>query len=120
MRVYTSELQQITEKGFVDPEGKEQEVDVIICATSFDTTYKSRFPLVVNGIGKREEWKDRQHAPSYLSLALPKCSYSEPMVQRHMGHSYRKSFRVCVASYRKEAAREHPLLEAQGTCGLIS
>lgn len=67
---YTSQLQRITEKGFVDPDGNEQEVDVIICATGFDTSYKPRFPLMVNGSDKGVEWKDHPHAPSYLSLAL--------------------------------------------------
>ncbi|EXJ90840.1 hypothetical protein A1O1_03945 [Capronia coronata CBS 617.96] len=69
-QAYTSQLQRITEKGFIDPDGNEQEVDVIICATGFDTSYKPRFPLIVNGSDKREEWKDHPHVPSYLSLAL--------------------------------------------------
>ena len=56
---YTTQLRQLTEKGFIDPEGNEQEVDVIICATGFDTSYKPRFPLIVNGVNKAEEWKDQ-------------------------------------------------------------
>jgi len=67
---YTSQLQQITEQGFIDPDGNEHEVDVIICATGFDTSYKPRFPLIVNGVDKQDEWKDHPHVPSYLSLAL--------------------------------------------------
>jgi len=67
---YTSQLKQITARGFIDPDGNEQEVDVIICATGFDTSYKPRFPLVVNGSDKRDEWKDHPHVPSYLSLGL--------------------------------------------------
>jgi cation diffusion facilitator CzcD-associated flavoprotein CzcO len=67
---FTEQLQRITEKGFIDPDGNEQEVDVIICATGFDTSYKPRFPLIVNGVDKGEEWKDQAHVPSYLSLAL--------------------------------------------------
>ncbi|KAK5443483.1 hypothetical protein LTS15_010628 [Exophiala xenobiotica] len=68
---YTTQLQRLTEKGFIDPEGNEQEVDVIICATGFDTSYKPRFPLIVNGVNKAEEWKENPHphVPSYLSLA---------------------------------------------------
>ncbi|KAL2395806.1 FAD-binding monooxygenase tazF [Exophiala dermatitidis] len=69
-QAYTSQLQRITEKGFIDPDGNEQEVDVIICATGFDTSYKPRFPLIVNGSDKRDEWKDLPHSPSYLSVAL--------------------------------------------------
>ncbi|KAL6248051.1 hypothetical protein RBB50_005399 [Rhinocladiella similis] len=68
---FTRQLGQITEKGFIDPDGNEQEVDVIICATGFDTSYKPRFPLIVNGVNKAEQWKDKPHphVPSYLSLA---------------------------------------------------
>ena len=66
---YTEQLQRITEKGFIDPDGKEHEVDVIICATGFDTTYKPRFPLLVGGVDKREEWASKD-VPSYLSLGF--------------------------------------------------
>jgi hypothetical protein len=31
--VYTEMFQRITEKGFIDAEGNEVEVDVIVCAT---------------------------------------------------------------------------------------
>src|SRR6185437_15709504 len=52
---FDTQLQKLTEKGFIDPDGNEQEVDVIICATGFDTSYKPRFPLIVNGVDLREE-----------------------------------------------------------------
>lgn len=65
---YPEQLQRITEKGFIDPDGQEHEVDVIICATGFDTTYKPRFPLLVGGVDKRKEWEGRETVPSYLSL----------------------------------------------------
>ncbi|EXJ82626.1 hypothetical protein A1O3_06439 [Capronia epimyces CBS 606.96] len=69
-QAYTSQLERVTEKGFIDPDGNEQEVDVIICATGFDTSYKPRFPLIVNGSDKRDGWRDHPHVPSYLSVAL--------------------------------------------------
>ena len=65
---YTQQLQCITEKGFVDPDGNEHEVDIIICATGFDTTYKPRIPLWINGVDMREEWASKEVVPSYLSL----------------------------------------------------
>lgn len=73
---YTSQLQTITEKGFIDPNGQEHEVDVIICATGFDTSYKPRLPITVNGTDMRTYWEDPKNnptgspAPTYLSLAL--------------------------------------------------
>lgn len=66
---YPTQLQKITEKGIIDPDGNEQEVDVIICATGFDTTYKPRYPFLVNGIDMRDKWAPHPHVPSYLSLA---------------------------------------------------
>ena len=67
---YTEQLGRITERGFIDPDGNEQEVDVIICATGFDTSYKPRMPFLVNGVDMREKWKDHPSVPSYLSLGL--------------------------------------------------
>ena len=65
---FNTQLERVTEKGFVDPNGVEQEVDVLICATGFDTTYKPRYPFLVNGKDMRQKWKDHPHTPSYLSL----------------------------------------------------
>ncbi|KAK5050534.1 hypothetical protein LTR84_003815 [Exophiala bonariae] len=67
---YTETLETISEKGFFDPDGNEQEVDVIICATGFDTSFKPRIPLLVNGVDMRQKWTQEQHPPSYLSVAL--------------------------------------------------
>ena len=39
--IFTDPIGHITEKGFVDHEGQEHEVDVIICATGFDTSWVS-------------------------------------------------------------------------------
>lgn len=44
--VFTSNIGRITETGVVDSEtGEEYPVDVIICATGFDTSFRPRFPL---------------------------------------------------------------------------
>ena len=66
---YTEQLKRITPTGFIDPEGKEHEVDVIICATGFDTSYNAPVPVIVNGVDKQAEWKKQQNPPTYLSLA---------------------------------------------------
>lgn len=70
---YTSQLQRITEKGFIDPDGVEHEVDVMICATGFDTSYKPRLPIYVGGKDMSEKWAEDNPAappPTYLSVAL--------------------------------------------------
>ncbi|OQE13287.1 hypothetical protein PENFLA_c051G04100 [Penicillium flavigenum] len=62
------EITQVTPAGCVTEPGVETDLDVLICATGFDTTFKPRFPV----IGREEknlqvEWKDEPR--SYLGLA---------------------------------------------------
>lgn len=70
---FTSQLQRITPKGFIDPDGVEQEVDVIICATGFDTSYKPSIPIIVDGQHMQSLWNQKNAdspPPTYLSVAL--------------------------------------------------
>lgn len=69
--IFTDELQTLTEKGFIDHEGKEHEVDVIICATGFDTTWVPRFPFINGkGVDLRDMWTPN-NVSSYLSIGVP-------------------------------------------------
>jgi cation diffusion facilitator CzcD-associated flavoprotein CzcO len=47
--VHFGEIPRITEKGFVDKDGVEHEVDVVICATGFDTSFKPPFDILFDG-----------------------------------------------------------------------
>ncbi|KIW29741.1 uncharacterized protein PV07_05530 [Cladophialophora immunda] len=67
--VYTSDVQQITPSGFIDSDGNEHEVDIIICATGFDTSYVPRFPVLANGKDLRQEWAE--DPVSYFSVMIP-------------------------------------------------
>jgi cation diffusion facilitator CzcD-associated flavoprotein CzcO len=68
--VVTCGVKEITASGCVDEEGKEYPVDVIICATGFDTSYLPRFPIVgENGQELRDAWKDEPM--NYLGFAAP-------------------------------------------------
>lgn len=69
--IYTDPISSITEKGFVDHEGKEHEVDVIICATGFNTTWLPRFPFRANGKDLRDLWAGESNVHSYLSIGVP-------------------------------------------------
>ncbi|KAJ7243363.1 FAD/NAD-P-binding domain-containing protein [Mycena haematopus] len=69
VQVYTEMFQRITEKGFIDAVGNEVEVDVIICATGFDTSFRPRFPIIANGKNIQDLWKDYP-VDSYLSIAV--------------------------------------------------
>ncbi|EPE24253.1 FAD/NAD(P)-binding protein [Glarea lozoyensis ATCC 20868] len=62
------EINEITEKGCLCDDGNEYPVDILICATGFDTTFKPRFPLIgPGGVNLQEQWKDDPH--SYLGMA---------------------------------------------------
>ncbi|KAJ7771566.1 FAD/NAD-P-binding domain-containing protein, partial [Mycena metata] len=69
VHVYTEMFQCITEKGFIDAEGNEHEVDIVVCATGFDTSYVPRFPIVAYGKNLQDVWKDYP-VDSYLSIAV--------------------------------------------------
>lgn len=57
--VVFGEITQVTENGCI-VDGDEHPVDVLICATGFDTTFKPRFPLVgSNGEELSEVWKGK-------------------------------------------------------------
>ncbi|KAK2733097.1 hypothetical protein FQN57_002308 [Myotisia sp. PD_48] len=49
---YTDNIGGITPKGFLTADGTEVEVDVIICATGFDTSFRPRFPVI--GLDKQD------------------------------------------------------------------
>ncbi|KAL4861469.1 hypothetical protein BDV12DRAFT_191055 [Aspergillus spectabilis] len=62
------EITQITPTSCVTDNGVETELDVLICATGFDTTFKPRFPVIGrDGKNLQAEWKDEPR--SYLGLA---------------------------------------------------
>lgn len=67
---YTDNLQTITEKGFKDHEGVEHEVDVIITATGFDTSFIPAYKMIINGKNMNEHWASLDTMPSYLSVAI--------------------------------------------------
>jgi cation diffusion facilitator CzcD-associated flavoprotein CzcO len=70
VRVVYGEIDKITANGPVCDDGNEYPVDVLICATGFDTSFKPRFPLTgPAGTTLADEWKDE--AKAYMGLAAP-------------------------------------------------
>ncbi|OQV04839.1 hypothetical protein CLAIMM_09663 [Cladophialophora immunda] len=70
-KVFFDTLHSITPNGF-KPSSSEPEVavDVIICATGFDTSFQPRFPVVgLNGTNVSELWQE--HALGYISTGVP-------------------------------------------------
>ncbi|KIV93713.1 hypothetical protein PV10_04908 [Exophiala mesophila] len=69
VKVFTKQMQRITPRGFVDSEGHEHEVDVIICATGFNTSWIPRYPVEANGYSIAKMWA--KEPSSYISLGVP-------------------------------------------------
>lgn len=73
-------VKEITERGCVTADGKEHPVDVIICATGFDTSFRPRFPIRGrNGANLAEEWS--REPRGYLGVAAS----GYPNYFMHMG-----------------------------------
>lgn len=68
---YTDPIGSITPTGFIDHEGKEHKVDVIICATGFDTSWLPRFPFIAHETDLRDLWHPERGVTSYLSVGIP-------------------------------------------------
>nr|KMM67448.1 monooxygenase [Coccidioides posadasii RMSCC 3488] len=66
---YTESIGGITPNGFLTTDGTEVNVDVIICATGFDTTFRPRFPIIgLDGKNIADRWENR--AESYISVSV--------------------------------------------------
>lgn len=70
VHVVYGEIESVTENGCICDDGREYAVDILICATGFDTSFKPRFPLI-NPAGKnlQDEWS--KEAKGYLGIAAP-------------------------------------------------
>ncbi|KAG6811880.1 hypothetical protein H0H92_005406 [Tricholoma furcatifolium] len=70
VEVVYGEIARITERGCVSgTDNREHELDVLICATGFDTTFMPRFGVKgENGRSMKEHWS--KEAKSYLGMAV--------------------------------------------------
>lgn len=71
MTVRRQEITEVVEDGLVLSDGTKVELDVLICATGFNTSFCPPFKLIgENGAVLNEIWKDAPRA--YLGLAAAK------------------------------------------------
>lgn len=68
--VVSQSIEEITPKGIKTADGVEHEVDVIVCATGFDVSWRPSYPT----IGRKsrslsEEWRNIPR--TYLSITVP-------------------------------------------------
>ncbi|KAL2847074.1 hypothetical protein BJX68DRAFT_268374 [Aspergillus pseudodeflectus] len=81
--VVYGEISQITPTACVCSDGKEYPIDVLVCATGFNTSFKPRFPLIgPTGRNLRDEWAEEPAAylgvaaagyPNYFMFLGPNC-----------------------------------------------
>ena len=69
VKVVYGEIEKITERGCVCDDGNEYPLDVLICATGFDVSFRPRFPIKFDGGDLRELWA--KEAKGYLGTAAP-------------------------------------------------
>ncbi|KAK5192439.1 hypothetical protein LTR99_010433 [Exophiala xenobiotica] len=69
VQVQLGEIRAVTQRGCVDAGGVEHPLDVLICATGFDVSFKPRFPVVVQDTGHDLQQAWAQEPRSYLGLA---------------------------------------------------
>jgi cation diffusion facilitator CzcD-associated flavoprotein CzcO len=65
-----NEVQEITPTGFISADGEHHAVDIIICATGFDTSFRPQFPIVCNGRNIQDDYSDPENV-AYLGLNAP-------------------------------------------------
>lgn len=65
-----AQIQEITATGITQVSGRHIEVDTIICATGFNTSFVPRFPIVgENGRNLQEAWLEENGGPkAYMSV----------------------------------------------------
>ncbi|KAF2261197.1 FAD/NAD(P)-binding domain-containing protein [Lojkania enalia] len=83
VNVVYGEIHEITERGCLCDNGKEYPIDVLICATGFNTSFKPRFPVIgPSGKNLQDVWKDEAQSyfgiaaaefPNYLIFLGPNC-----------------------------------------------
>jgi cation diffusion facilitator CzcD-associated flavoprotein CzcO len=81
--VVYGEINLITEKGCICDDGREYAVDVLVCATGFDTSFKPRFPVVgLKRVDLRDQWASEpkgylgiavSNMPNYFQFLGPNC-----------------------------------------------
>lgn len=68
--VVSESIAEITPKGIRTADGVEHEVDVIVCATGFDVSWRPSYPTIGREARSlSEQWKDIPR--TYLSITVP-------------------------------------------------
>ncbi|TGO10557.1 hypothetical protein BTUL_0132g00280 [Botrytis tulipae] len=70
VNVHFTAAKALTDKCVVGEDGVEREVDTVVCATGFDTSYRPRFPIIgKGGINLQDQWNDEPD--TYYGITVP-------------------------------------------------
>lgn len=70
VRVVTDQISEIVPEGIKTETGEVIKIDMFICATGFDISFRPRYSVIGrDGVDLGEVWKDKPSA--YLSMAVP-------------------------------------------------
>lgn len=112
VEVVYGNIEKLTEKGVVGGDGKEHPVDVLICATGFDVSFRPRFPITgLNGQTLADAWKDEARGymgiaahgfPNYFMIGGPNSPVGNGPVLSALGTSPHDLFmhnKLCLRTY---------------------
>lgn len=69
VEMITSGIAKVDATGIITADGKHRPVDMLVCATGFDTSYTARFPIIGRkGVSLAKRWKETPE--TYISLAV--------------------------------------------------
>lgn len=98
VKVVRGSVVSLTETGCVCDDGQEYPVDILICATGFDTSFKPRFPIIGHGgVDLQEAWATEPksyfgvgapHMPNYFTFIGPNSPIGNGPVLIAMGKSF--------------------------------
>lgn len=70
VKCVTDGIARITPQGLVTTSGEEIPVDIIVCATGFDTSFRPKYPIKGRYDDLQERW-GKSEAQAYFSFAVP-------------------------------------------------
>ncbi|KAL4924805.1 flavin-containing monooxygenase [Aspergillus undulatus] len=63
-------IKEATETGLITADGTHHDIDVLVCATGFDVSFKPKFPIVgKGGLQLKDAWAEQPN--TYLSATIP-------------------------------------------------
>jgi cation diffusion facilitator CzcD-associated flavoprotein CzcO len=67
--VIPQKIKEVTEMGITTEDGKQRQVDAIVCATGFDTSFQGRIPIIGRG-GQNLQDRYKMRPETYLSISV--------------------------------------------------